>query len=120
MPCISSHTRTQSPQRMHLFGSRSTAGEVLSIAKCSRVSGKRILRTPNCCASACKWQWPLFSQVVQLQLCEASSSSRMTRRCFKSLALFVRMRIPSRGSIEQLASIFPVSSFSTTHIRHAP
>ena len=32
MPCISSHTRTQSPQRMHLFGSRSTAGDELSIS----------------------------------------------------------------------------------------
>ena len=32
MPCISSHVRTQSPQRMHLPGSRTTAGEEVSFS----------------------------------------------------------------------------------------
>ena len=32
MPCISSHTRMQSPQRMHLLGSRTMAGEEVSIS----------------------------------------------------------------------------------------
>ena len=32
MPCISSHTRTQSPQRMHLLGSRTMAGEERSFS----------------------------------------------------------------------------------------
>ena len=120
MPCISSHTRTQSPHRMHLLGSRSTAGEESSNSWGSRVSAKRTRRTPNCWARSCRWHWPLFSQVVHSQLWEASSSSRIIRRCFSRRPLLVRMRIPSRGSIEQLASIFPVFSSSTTHIRQAP
>ena len=32
MPCISSHTRTQSPHRMHLLGSRTMAGEEWSFS----------------------------------------------------------------------------------------
>ena len=32
MPCISSHTRMQSPQRMHLLGSRTMAGDEVSIS----------------------------------------------------------------------------------------
>ena len=75
--------------------------------------------TPNCSASSCRWQLPLFSQVVQLQLWEASISSRIIRRCFSRRAVLVRIFMPSRGGMEQEVSILPRSS-STTHIRQAP
>jgi len=42
------------------------------------------------------------------------------RRCFKSPAVLVRMDMPSRGSMEQEASILPVLVSSTMHIRQAP
>ena len=119
MPMLSSHTRTQSPHRMHLLGSRTTAKPESSSTDSSRLSLKRTRLTPNCSASSCRWQLPLFSQVVQLQLWEASISSRIIRRCFSRRAVLVRIFMPSRGSMEQEASILPFSS-STTHIRQAP
>ena len=119
-PCSSSHTRTQSPQRMHLFGSRKMAWLVLSVAKRGRVSGKRMCRTPKRWASSCRRQLPLLPQVVQLQSCEASSSSRIRRRCCSRREVFVRISSPSRGSMEQEASILPVFTSSTMHMRHAP
>ena len=119
MPMVSPHMRTQSPHRMHLLGSRTTAGLLSSRVDSSRLSPKRTRRTPKRMASSCRRQSPLFSQVVQEQLWEASSSSRIIRRCFNSRAVLVRMDRPSRGFMEQEVSILPRSS-STTHMRQAP
>ena len=119
MPCISSQVRTQSPQRIHLPGSRTTAGEEVSFSRAGRVSAKRTFRTPKRRASSCRWQLPLFSQVVQSRQWEASISSRFSRRYFRSRMVLVRIRSPSRGSMEQEASILPRSS-STRHMRQAP
>ena len=77
-------------------------------------------RTPKRCASSCKRQLPLLLQVVQEQSWAASSSSRIIRRCFSSLAVLVRISMPSRGSMEQDASSLPVFTSSTMHIRQAP
>ena len=82
--------------------------------------GNRICRTPNRCASSCRRQLPLLAQVVQEQSCAASSSSSIIRRCFNSRAVLVRISMPSRGSMEQEASILPVFTSSTIHMRHAP
>ena len=119
MPMPSPHTRTQSPHRMHLLGSRTMAGLESSTVVSSRLSPKRTFRTPKRMASSWRWQSPLFSQVVQEQLWEASISSRIIRRCFSRRAVLVLIFSPSRGCMEQEVSIFPRSS-STTHIRHAP
>ena len=119
-PCFSSHTRTQSPQRMHLLGSRKMARLVLSFSRRGLVSLKRMRCTPNCCARLCSWQLPDLAQVVHSQSWEESSSSRIMRRCFSRRAVLVRMDMPSRGSMEQEASSFPVLVSSTMHIRHAP
>ena len=104
---------------MHLLGSRTMAGLESSIVVSSRLSPKRTRWMPNWTARAWRWQSPLFSQVVQLQLWEASISSRIIRRCFSSRAVLVLIFSPSRGCMEQEVSIFPRSS-STTHMRQAP
>ena len=79
-----------------------------------------LCRTPKRCASSCRRQLPLLAQVVQLQSWEASISSRIIRRCRSSRAVLVRISSPSRGSMEQEASILPVFTFSTMHMRQAP
>lgn len=61
-----------------------------------------------------------LAQVVQEQSWAASSSSSIIRRCLSSRAVLVLISMPSRGSMEQEASIFPVFTSSTMHIRHAP
>ena len=119
MPWISSHVRTQSPQRMHLFGSRTTEGLEVSSGSCSRVSSNRTRRTPKRSASRRSSHALDFSQTVQSRSCEASRSSMIIRRYLSSRAVLVWMESPSRGSMEQEASMRPLSS-STTHIRHAP
>ena len=81
--------------------------------------GKRICRTPKRWASSCNRQLPLLAQVVQEQSWAANSSSSIIRRCLSSRAVLVLISMPSRGSMEQEASILPFTS-STMHIRHAP
>ncbi len=61
----------------------------------------------------------LASHDCNCTTCEKSGSSRIVRRCLRSRMLLVLMFMPSRGSMEQAASIFPRSS-STMHMRHAP
>ena len=50
--CTLSHIRTQSPQRIHLFGSRTIDGELKSSGYCSFVFSNRTVVTPIRCASA--------------------------------------------------------------------
>ena len=111
--------RTQSPQRTHLFGSRPMHTEDSSFSRRARVFSKRTRRMPKRSASSCSWQLSVFSQIVQSLSWDARMSSRIIRRCFSSLDVFVRIFRPSRGSMEQDASILPFSS-STTHMRQAP
>ena len=118
-PCTSLHMRMQSPQRMHLFGSRPMQTEDSSFSSLAFVLAKRTLRMPKRSASSCSWQLSVFSQIVQSRSWEARSSSRIIRRCFSSLEVLVRIFKPSLGSMEQEASILPFSS-STTHMRQAP
>lgn len=61
-----------------------------------------------------------FSQVVQSRQCAESSSSMIMRRYLSSRAVLVRMCSSFFGGMVQAASIFPVPSSSTMHIRHAP
>ena len=119
-PCTSWQTRTQSPQRMHLLRSIVTAGLEKSILTCSRVSSKRTRWMPKRTAISCKRQARFFSQVVQSRQCAESSSSMIMRRYLSSRAVLVRMCSSFFGGMVQAASIFPVPSSSTMHIRHAP
>ena len=80
MPCISSHTRTQSPQRMHLLMSTVIALLLRSTGGSSRVSGKRMSWMPKRIAISCKRQERFFSQVVQSRQWAARISSMMVRR----------------------------------------
>ena len=69
---------------------------------------------------SCKRQARFFSQVVQSRQCAESSSSMIMRRYLSSRAVLVRMCSSFFGGMVQAASIFPVPSSSTMHIRHAP
>ena len=60
------------------------------------------------------------AQVVQSRQCAESSSSMIMRRYLSSRAVLVRMCSSFFGGMVQAASIFPVPSSSTMHIRHAP
>src|SRR5699024_6121699 len=78
IPWSSSQARTQSPQRIHLLGSRTIEGELSSISRISLVFLKRISLTPKRCASSWSTHSPLFTQVVQSLQCAARSSSTIS------------------------------------------
>ena len=119
IPCSSSQARTQFPQRIHLFGSLTRDGELRSSSLCSLVFWKRTFSTPRRCASSCRTHSPLFTQVVQSRQCAARSSSTMSFLYFLIRPELVWITMPSLGSSEQDANIFPLSS-STVHRRQAP
>src|SRR5699024_639223 len=59
-PWISSHVLTQSPQRMHLLGSRITQSEDVSLGSCFLLFSKRTSVMPSCLESFCNVQTPFF------------------------------------------------------------
>ncbi len=74
-PCISSQVRTQSPHRMHLFGSNTMLGELMSIGRFSFVFGKRTSCTPTLYARDCNSHMPFLWQIVQSLSWDARSNS---------------------------------------------
>ena len=116
---VSLHIRTQSPQRMHLPGSRVMQTEELSSTGRCLLLGKRTPSIWKRMARSCSLQLVLLSQVVQSRQWLASRSSRMFLRYRRSRSVLVLIFMPARGGVEQAASS-PPHSFSTMHIRQAP
>ena len=117
--CTSLQTLTQSPQRMHLLGSRMMEGEESSIGCCFLVLGKRMSLSSSLAASSCSRQVWFFSQTVQSLQWDARISSRIILLWCCSLGVLVFITMPCLGGVEQEAIRLPLSS-STMHMRHAP
>ena len=116
--CTSLHIRTQSPQRMHLFWSRTMLTEDSSSLGSAAVLGKRTRSMPKRMARSWSLQEPLLPQVVQSRQWLARSSSRIILRYLRSRSVLVRISIPALGGVEQAASM--PRGVSTMHMRHAP
>ncbi|OPZ47157.1 MAG: hypothetical protein BWY92_01842 [Firmicutes bacterium ADurb.BinA052] len=117
--CTSPHTRTQSPQSMHLLGSRTSAGVERSRGRLKSSSPNLTSVTPNRLASSWSLHAPFLLHVVHSRSWLASRSSRIVRLMVRSCSVFVRTTIPGRGSTVQDATM-PILSISTTHILQAP
>ena len=110
--CTSEQMRTQSPQRTHLFGSRTSDGDELSRGILRFWFLNRTLVMPRRRARAWSWQVVLFWQVGQFWLWFARRSSTMILRIFLISSVFVLTFIPWTGGVEQ-AGIRPMPSTST-------
>src|SRR5699024_8154159 len=74
-PWISSQVLTQSPQRIHLFGSRMTHSDEVSSGSCFLLFSNRTLVIPSWRDSFWSVQTPFFAQVVQSRQWAARRSS---------------------------------------------
>ena len=78
--CTSLHMRTQSPQRMHLSGSRTIDNDEASTGRCFLVFLNLMSLSPNLLARSWSLQLRFFSHVVQSLQCDASRSSSIILR----------------------------------------
>ncbi|MBT9156692.1 MAG: hypothetical protein DDT37_01680 [Firmicutes bacterium] len=118
--CTCSQMRMQRPQRMHLFGSRTTATLLKSCAWARSSCLKRILRTPSWCATSCSSHVPWRGHTKQSCGWLASKSSTMHLRVLRTISELVRTRIPEDAGYTHEAARLFMPSISTTHSLQEP